>query len=111
VSYGYFGWFGWKGLKYPKRNIIKRREPRDVIAQAQALYGVMGNHIFATCREIVMATSTASEKGHDQCFKTLNNSGNTGALFGAFNNGPYNLLRSQNSQSIEQYSPHRFVVH
>jgi hypothetical protein len=36
VSYGYFGWFGWKGLKYPKRNIIKRREPRDVIAQAQA---------------------------------------------------------------------------
>jgi hypothetical protein len=35
VSYGYFGWFGWKGLRYPKRNIIKRREPRDVIAQVE----------------------------------------------------------------------------
>ena len=42
VSYGYFGWFGWKGLKYPKRNIIKRREPRDVIAQAQAPKKVVG---------------------------------------------------------------------
>jgi hypothetical protein len=42
VSYGYFGWFGWKGLRYPKRNIIKRREPRDVIAQAQAPKKVVG---------------------------------------------------------------------
>jgi hypothetical protein len=29
-------------LKYPKRNIIKRREPRDVIAQAQAPKKVVG---------------------------------------------------------------------
>ncbi len=42
VSYGYFGWYGWKRSKYPKRNIIMRREPRDVIAQAQAPKKVVG---------------------------------------------------------------------